>query len=191
VRTSQLEQLVAGAKAGDESAFGALYEAFATRVYRYGLARLREPADAQDLVQRVFLSVVEALPGYQERGIPFGAWLFRIARNAVIDLERGRRPAVTLDEVAEHRDAAPGPAQLAERRADRAEIRTALLSLTPDQREVVVLRFFGGLAPGEIADVMGKREGSIRALQFRALARLRERLDPSAWLVADVDGARA
>lgn len=190
-RSSELQQVVARAKAGDDEGFDTLYSLFGERVYRYALVRVGEPADAQDLVQRVFLSVVEALPTYEDRGVPFGAWLFRIARNAVIDIERGRRPHAALDALAEHPDSAPGPARQAESRAERALILDALLTLTADQRDVVVLRFFGGLAHAEIAAVIGKREGTVRALQFRALATLRRQLDPAVWFAGEPDGALA
>ena len=186
-----VQSLVARAKGGDSEAFGRLYDRFAGGVYRYAIIRLREPADAQDLVQRVFLRVIEALPTFEQRGAPFGAWLFRIARNAVIDIERGRRPMAPIDALAEHWDTRPGPAQLMDLEADRAAIRAALDTLTAEQREVVVLRFFAGLTPGEVASVMGKREGSVRALQFRALAALRRQLETRSAFRGEPDRAPA
>jgi len=190
-RNNEIVGLVSRAKGGDVEAFDALYGLFGDRVYRYALVRLRHPADAQDLAQVVFLKVIEALPSFQDRGAPFSAWLFRIARNAVIDVERGRRPASTLDALAEQRDTRPGPSQLAEIEADREAVRAALDDLTPEQREVVMLRFFAGLTSTEIAAVMGKRDGTVRALQFRALATLRRRLAGPIAIRTEPDGARA
>ncbi len=171
-----LARLVADAKAGDGRAFAALYDAYAAQLYRFLLLRVRQPADAEDLLQRVFMKVVEALPRYEDRGLPFGAWLFRIARNVAIDFERARPSHEALSD--EQRDAAERqPAVLAEIMASRTAIRAALEVLTKEQRDVIVYRFFAGLSPREIASLMGKREGSIRAMQFRALAALRRHLE--------------
>lgn len=172
----EVSRVVARAKAGDSQAFDELYDRYAARVYRYALARVAEPADAEDLLQRVFLKVIEALPRYEDRGVPFGAWLFRIARNAVVDQGRVPQPTTTLDAALGHVDGAYGPDRLVEQAADRALVRAALIELTPEQRDVVLYRFFAGLSPREIGLLMGKREGTVRALQFRALATLRRKL---------------
>jgi RNA polymerase sigma-70 factor (ECF subfamily) len=171
-----IDEFVARAKAGDADAFTVLYDEYAERVYRFLLGRVQEPADAEDLLQRVFVKVIESLPSFEQRGLPFGAWIFRIARNAAIDFARTSRTSVPLDEAMDRADDALGPAALAERSAARAEIRALLATLTDEQRDVLVYRFFAGLTPAETGLVMGKREGSIRALQFRALQALR-RLD--------------
>ena len=179
-----IDALVDRAARGDAHAFRAIYEHLAPRLHRFVLVRVRETADAEDLVQRVFLKMIEALPRYEARGVPFAAWVFRLARNTVIDFERTRHPHAPLDAVAERPTDAAGPAELAEIEAERAEVRAALTTLTPDQQDVVTYRFFAGLAPGEIATLMGRREGSVRALQFRALESLRARLGPSLAVLA-------
>jgi RNA polymerase sigma-70 factor, ECF subfamily len=174
--TIRLQPLVDRARSGDREALGAIYDVYAVGVYRYALVHVREPADAEDLVQRVFLKVIEALPGFEDRGVPFGAWLFRIARNTVIDFGRTRRPTTALDGDPNRHDATPGPSEIAELGADREAIRAAVLALTADQREVVLLRFFGGLSHAEIGLLLRKPENAVRGLQFRALATLRRRL---------------
>jgi len=173
---ADIRHLVARAKVGDGRAFDELYDRYAERIYRYALARLDEPADAEDLLQRVFLKVIEALPRYEDRGVPFGAWLFRIARNAVVDEARSPQQSTTLEAAVLQTDPGPAPEDLAELTADRAMVRAALAALTPDQRDVVLYRFFADLTPREIGLLMNKREGTVRALQFRALATLRRRL---------------
>ena len=179
-----VDTLVSRAKAGDAEAFGALYDLYADRVYRFVLVRVPQPADGEDLLQQVFLKVIESLPRYEQRGLPFGAWLFRIARNTVIDFGRTRRVAAPLDdEVGQMADPAQ-PGQRLERKAELDEIRVALGSLTSEQRDVIVFRFFAQLSHAEIGAVLGKREGTIRVIQHRALAVLRGRMTDPARLGA-------
>ena len=174
-----LAALLSGAKAGDSRAFAAIYDAYAGRLYRFLALRVSEPADAEDLLQRTFVKVIEALPRYEDRGLPFGAWLFRIARNVAIDFARARSDDHDLTVVIDHSDDKVQPATVVEQQADRRLVREALDLLTPEQRDVLVYRFFAGLDPREIGALMGKREGSVRALQFRALATLRRHLEPA------------
>ena len=171
-----IDSLVARAAKGDHVAFGALYDAYAERLYRYVRFRVRDPLDTEDLVQRIFLKVIEALPRYEARGTPFGAWLFRLAHNAVIDHVRVQRPSESLETQLERASTARDPEQAALATLEMDEVTLALGTLTAEQREVIAYRFFGGLTPAEVGRIMGKREGSIRALQFRALAALRREL---------------
>src|SRR5512147_2736064 len=135
-----IDELVTEARRGDAEAFARLYEHFVSPLYRFVLFRVGDRADDADIVQRVFVSVVESLPSYERRDVPFAAWLFRIARNAVIDHARVRREHASLDAAADVQGADPGPAELAERGVDRDELAIALERLTPDQREVIALR---------------------------------------------------
>ncbi len=182
-----IDQLVAAARAGDPDASAALFDRFHERVYRYVASRVRNPADAEDLTQTIFVKVLEALPRYEERGIPFGGWLFRLARNAVIDHIRTSHAAVDLSEVADRPADAMGPDDVATIREEIDEVSAALAELTDDQREVIALRFFAGLSAREAAIAMGRQEGTIRGLQFRAIAALRRRLG----LTAAGDGSGA
>lgn len=173
-----IDEFVARAAAGDHVAFAALYDAYADRLYRYVRFRVRDPLDTEDLVQRIFLKVIEALPRYEARGTPFGAWLFRLAHNAVVDHVRGHRPTEQIGALAERASDVADPELSAMAALELDEVEAALARLTSDQREVIAYRFFADLAPAEIGRIMGKREGSIRALQFRALAALRHELAP-------------
>lgn len=171
------DALVRRAASGDARAFHLLYEAFAPALFRFVLFRVRNPADAEDIVQRVFEKLIEALPRYEQRdGVPFRAWLYRIARNAVIDFERTRHDGEPLEVLTFRASDGLGPDELAEAESQRGELLAAIATLTPEQQEVVAYRFFGGLSAAEIGAVMGKRDGSVRALQFRAIEALRERL---------------
>ncbi len=171
-----IEQLVDDAKAGDVHAFGQLFDHFSGPIYRYIVSRVNRPSDAEDLTQTVFVKALEALPRYQSRGIPFGGWLFRLARNTVIDFVRTRHEHVELDALIERSGADPRPDEVALIREEVDAVGAALAALTEEQREAIALRFFAGLSAREAAAAMGKQEGTIRGLQFRAIAALRRRL---------------
>lgn len=171
-----IERLVATAKAGDPEAFGSLFDVYYGPVCRYVAARVGRPSDAEDLAQLVFVKALEALPRYELRGVPFGGWLFRLARNVVIDHVRTRREHVTLDVIVEKSTDDDGPDELAALRQEMESVAHALRRLTPDQREAIELRFFAGLSAKEAAVAMGRQEGTVRGLQFRAIASLRREL---------------
>lgn len=183
--------LVERAKRGDHEAFAGLHDIYAARMFRFVRFRIGHLADAEDVVQRVYLTVIETLPRYEQRGVPFGAWLFRIARNAVIDHLRRQRSHETIDAAAFQPVDGMSPEEGAIRSSELSAVGAALASLTAEQREVIALRFFAGLSAAEAGAVMGKREGSIRALQFRALANLRRSMGlPEAGGESESEGAQ-
>jgi RNA polymerase sigma-70 factor (ECF subfamily) len=132
--------------------------------------------DAEDLTQLVFVKALEALPRYESRGAPFGGWLFRLARNAIIDQARTRHEHATLDAILDRSDGDAGPDEIASIREQLEAVAVALGTLTEEQHEAIALRFFAGLSAREAAEVMGRQEGTIRGLQFRAIAALRRQL---------------
>jgi RNA polymerase sigma-70 factor (ECF subfamily) len=171
-----IEDLVTAAKSGDAEAFGRIFDHYHEAVHRYIAARVRRPSDAEDLAQIVFVKALEALPRYEQRGVPFGGWLFRLARNVVIDHIRTSREHVELDALVERSDETAGPEATALARQQLDEIAAALAGLTDEQRDAIALRFFAGLSAREAAVAMGKQEGTVRGIQFRAIAALRRRL---------------
>src|SRR3954469_981556 len=171
-----IQRLVEASQRGDPEAFGSLFDAYYGPVYRYVAARVGRPSDAEDLAQLVFVKALEALPRYQSRGVPFGGWLFKLARNVVIDHIRTRRETAQLDLVVERPSLAHGPDELAVLRQEMESVAHALRRLTPEQREAIELRFFAGLSAKEAAEAMGRQEGSGGRLQFRAIATLRRDL---------------
>ena len=171
-----LNRLVEDAKRGDREAFGRIFDAYATPVYRFIASRVGRPSDAEDLTQLVFVKALEALPRYEARGIPFGGWLFRLARNAVIDQVRTRKEHLSLLAAATRETEDEGPEARATVQDDIDRVAAALAELTDDQREVIELRFFAGLSAQETAEAMDRQEGTIRGLQFRAIASLRRSL---------------
>ena len=171
-----VERLVAAAKQGDAMAFGRIFDLYHGPVRRYIAARAHNPADAEDLTQVVFLKALEALPRYEPRGIPFGGWLFRLARNATIDHARTHRDHADLAAVVERPGTKPEPGAHAVAWEEIEAVGQALAALTDEQREAISLRFFAGLSAREAALAMGKQEGTVRGLQFRAIAALRRNL---------------
>jgi RNA polymerase sigma-70 factor (ECF subfamily) len=159
-----------------KSGLDELYRAHAAEVFRYAYAVLGNRADAEDLTQRTFLKMIEALPRYQRRGIPFEAWFFRIARNGLVDLLRARRSHEPLEAVRSAPSVEMGPEAAAELASEFASVERALTRLTDEQQTVIAYRFMAGLTPREVGLVMGKREGTVRGLQFRALDALRRKL---------------
>jgi RNA polymerase sigma-70 factor (ECF subfamily) len=183
-----LERLVEEARSGDSWAFGRIFDHFHEPIYRYIASRVQRPSDAEDLTQLVFVKALEALPRYEARGVPFGGWLFRLARNAIIDHVRTRHEHSELSAVTERSVGEAGPDEVAQTREDIDAVATALAALTEEQREAIALRFFAGLSAREAAEAMGKQEGTIRGLQFRAIAALRRQLGIE---LTQIDAARA
>ncbi|HJW22536.1 MAG TPA: sigma-70 family RNA polymerase sigma factor [Candidatus Limnocylindrales bacterium] len=171
-----IDRLVAQARQGDLQAFGTIFDHYHAAVYRFVVSRVGRPSDAEDLTQLVFVKALEALPRYTARGVPFGGWLFRLARNTVIDHVRTRREHVELEVVTRRATEEAGPEAVAALRDDLDAVARALEELTEDQREVIALRFFAGLSAREAAEAMGRQEGTIRGLQFRAIGALRRSL---------------
>ena len=171
-----IERLVAEARSGDEWAFGLIFDHYHEAVYRFIASRVQRPSDAEDLTQLVFVKVLEALPRYESRGVPFGGWLFRLARNAVIDHVRTRHDHADLETVVERAYGDAGPDEIVVIRQELDAVGAALATLTDEQREAIALRFFAGLTAREAAVAMGKQEGTVRGLTFRAIGALRRQL---------------
>lgn len=166
------EALVARAQV-DPAAFSPLYRRYARPIYRYCYRRLGTHELAEDATSQVFTRALAALPRY--RGDAFRAWLFTIAHHAVADYHRRRRPMAPLDAAWQVADGEPSPEEAAIAADDARNVHRLLAHLTPEQRDVVELRL-NGLTGIEIAEVLGKRPGAIRAIQFRAYQRLRDLL---------------
>jgi RNA polymerase sigma-70 factor, ECF subfamily len=158
-------------QAGDREALGFLYARYADNVYGYVRSIVHDHHEAEDLTQHVFAKLMRVIGKYQEREVPFLAWLLRVARNVAVDHMRQQR----LVPVEEIRGAGvpmlDGPGV---RRID--DLKDALATLHKDQREVLVLRHFAGLSPTEIATMTGRTEGSIHGLHHRGRRALRAEL---------------
>ena len=161
---------IAAAKRGDRDAHHFLYVRYADDVLRYVQSVVRDTHEAEDITQNVFAKLMTAIGKYEERDVPFAAWILRVARNAALDHLRARR-AIPVEEV---RIADPGP-DPADYERDRA-LRDALAELPDEQREVLILRHIAGLSPTEIASAIGKTESSVHGLHHRGRAALQNSL---------------
>ena len=161
-------QALARARAGDLGGHRFLYMRYERDVYRYVRSIVRDDHDAEDVTQNVFAKLMSAVATYEEREVPFSAWILRIARNAALDWVRQRR-AIPCEEVREERPADSGERAL-------GSLREALAQVPEAQRHVLLLRHLVGLTPGEIAARLGKSEGSVHAMHHRGRATLKEAL---------------
>ncbi len=171
--------LVRRAQQGDKEAFADLYESHFDKVYRYLTLKTGSRAEAEDMTQQVFVKAYRSIRSFKWKGVSFSSWLFRIAHNLMVDFFRrqAKRPTVPLDEslVAGGED----PMKTAELRFDVDRVAAATRKLTDAQREVISLRFAGGLAIAEVALAMGKSQGAVKAIQHGAIAALRRLLLPA------------
>ncbi len=162
----------------DATAFGELYDLFVERVYRYLYFRTGSHPEAEDLSEQVFLKAWEAIGRYRWQGRPFLAWLYRLAHNAHIDHVRSQKPTTSLNNDDRPLELPSSTAAVELTRALDADLLArAMGELTPDQQQVIVMKFLEGLDNEQIAQSMDKREGAIRALQMRALMSLRRVLE--------------
>lgn len=174
----EIVNLVRLAKSGDQKAFSALYERYVAPIYRYIFVRVRRREEAEDIAQAVFVKVWRAMPRFEERGSPFSAFLYKAAKNAVIDFWKRKKESFLddRDEAAlQIEDEGSDANRDLERRQWRARLLTAIGALSEDQQEIVLLKFIEDLSNREIAEITGKSGEAIRAIQCRALKALRTR----------------
>ncbi len=171
-------EMIRRAQAGDPEAVGWLYDRYYLSIYRYFRIRVDDQDTAEDLAAEVFVRMVEHLPRYQARGRPFLAWLYTIARHLLMDHYRAQpRAPAPLAVDSEREPGVEAEVEEIEARARWECVRRALRALTPDQQEVLLHRFLEGRSVEETAQLMGKQPNAIKALQHRALAALRRRME--------------
>ncbi len=166
------QRLVSRAVKRDAAAFGLLYEAYLDRIYRYVYYRVGTTSEAEDLTEQVFLRAWEAIDRYEARGVPFIAWLYRLAHNLVVDHYRARRLVLPLEDIGEAEEPGEDVSEIVENQLDVQELRDALQHLSPEHQQLIVLRFVEGMSHAEVAQITGKTEGATRVVQYRALQAL-------------------
>ncbi len=165
-------ELVVSAQAHDSLALSGLFETFFPKLFRYGLRNLGNAGAAEDFAADVMVSVLESIDRYRVGSAPLSAWVFRIARNRLIDMsrrsQRRRICALSWDVPAE-----AGTHDEVERHLAGVAVREAVQGLPADQRLVIMLRFFWGCDTAATAGILGRSEASVKSLRFRALRSLR------------------
>jgi RNA polymerase sigma-70 factor, ECF subfamily len=178
-----VSRAVRRAQAGDREALGFLYARYADNVYGYVRSIVHDHHEAEDVTQHVFAKLIHVVGKYEERDVPFFAWILRVARNVAVDHIRQQR-LIPVEEVRKDDGGGGDPAG----RAKVADLTEALSQLPRAQREVIVLRHFVGLSPTEIAARTGRSEGSIHGLHHRGRRALKS--DLQARGAAPYTGAR-
>jgi RNA polymerase sigma-70 factor, ECF subfamily len=159
-----ISQAVKRAQEGDRQALGFLYAHYADNVYGYVRSIVRDHHEAEDVTQHVFAKLIKVIGSYEEREVPFFAWVLRVAHNVAVDHIRQQQRLIPVEEVRSSYEGGGGdPAGGGQMNT----LRDALSTLPQAQREVLVLRHFAGLSPPEIATRTGRSEGSIHALHHR------------------------
>lgn len=163
----------------DKEAFGTIYERYLKKIYSYVYYRVGNHQDAEDLTERVFYRAMAHINTYTERGIPFQAWLYRIAHNLVANWhrDRGRRKIIPLDEFVASTLRIEAPDRLAEDREERDALLAAIRRLPAERQQLLILKFVEKQSNAEIGALLGRTEGAIKSLYHRTLLSLREELE--------------
>lgn len=162
----------------DPEAFGRLYERYVDRIYGYIYYRTGNHADAEDLTARTFFRALDNIGSYVQRGLPFSAWLYRIAHNLVANWhrDRSRRKVVSLDNLEAAGSRRQGPESHAEDRERYTALVAAIRRLPEDRQQLMLLKFVDRLPNAEIGQIMGRTEGAVKSLYHRTLVALRDDL---------------
>lgn len=172
------EDLLANASQGDKDAFGILYERYVERIFNYTYYRTGNLHDAEDLTARVFQRAMNHIRSYTDRGVPFSAWLYRIAHNLVANWhrDRSRRQEIPINDL----PVLPSKSDLPESRLVHSQEQDSLLRLIrrlpPDRQQLLILKFVENLSNVEIGQVMGRSEGAVKSLYHRTLLALRDQI---------------
>ncbi len=176
----ELQALLERASRADPQALGEIYDRYVERIYSYIYHRVGQAELAEDLTGQVFMRMLEAIRSGRGWQTSFSGWLYRIAHNLVIDYYRRRSRAsfVDIDETPPIATAEEEPSRQVQATLDREDLLAALKQLTEEQAQVITLRFLEDLSIAEVAAIMGKNEGAIKALQYRAILALRRIMQP-------------
>lgn len=172
-------QILDRAIQGDAEAFSALYESYVGRIYNYIYYRTGSTHDAEDLTERVFLRALGHIQAYDNRGVPFSAWLYRIAHNLVANWHRdnSRRKEVSLEDQKELHMHGAVPEQEMVANMEKEQLVRAIRRLPADRQQLIILKFIDHLSNAEVAAIMRRSEGAIKSLYHRTLLTLRGFLD--------------
>ncbi|MFN8440242.1 MAG: sigma-70 family RNA polymerase sigma factor [Caldilineaceae bacterium] len=178
-----VESVLVGRARSDPSAFGELYQRYVERIYAYIYHRVGNEQDTEDLTARTFYRALDKFDTYEDRGLPFGAWLFRIAHNLVANWhrDRSRRSFISLDRIWSQRHEEDDPEEVAQKNEQTNALWAAINRLPKDRRDLLLYKFSSQLSNIEIGELMNKSESAIKSLYFRTLASLRSDLESKGW----------
>lgn len=184
------ETLITRAAAGDRDAFGRLYEEHSIRVFRHAYFLTGDVCLAEDLTAQTFLKALEAIGRYEDRGVPFIAWLLRITVNLAINHKKALKNGIhaQLPDQLEDNDAFASPETSCTMKSEGERVWGKVMELPTEQRQVIVMRFMEDLPYSDVAATLGKSIGAVRVIQFRALNNLRNimRKDESVTATASI-----
>ena len=180
VQTSEPDEILIRRAQADPRACEPLYERYVGQIYAYIYYRVGNAQDAEDVTARTFYQAMTHLQRYTSRGIPFSAWLFRIAHNLVANWHRdsSRRQAFSLDLIVDTPDTTQSLSERAEDKDDAQRLWSVVRCLPPERQQLLVLKFVDELSTEQIAVIMGRSEGAVKALLHRTLVALRQQLTP-------------
>ena len=172
------EDVLTRASQGDRDAFGLLYERDIDRIFNYVYYRTGNLHDAEDLTARVFQRAMNHIQSYTDRGVPFSAWLYRIAHNLVANWHRdnSRRKEVPLEDYTQQPQRALAPEARVVDNQELEDLLKAIRRLPPDRQQLLILKFVEGMSNAEVAMIMMRSEGAIKSLYHRTLMALRDEL---------------
>ena len=172
------EEVLIRASQGDRDSFGLLYERYIDRIFNYVYYRTGNTHDAEDLTARVFQRAMNHIKNYTDRGVPFSAWLYRIAHNLVANWhhDRGRRQEIPLNELPVLPSREDRPETTLVRSQEQDTLLRLIRKLPPDRQTLLILKFVENMSNAEIGQIMGRSEGAVKSLYHRTLLALRDEL---------------
>jgi RNA polymerase sigma-70 factor (ECF subfamily) len=164
--------------ANDQEAFGELYERYMSKIYNYIYYRTNNAHDAEDLTAKVFFRAMAHIQTYEDKGVPFQAWLYRIAHNLVANFHRdqGRRKIIPLDDYLAHSLKSDAPDRQTEANEEQQQLMSAISRLPEERQQLLILKFVHDKSNAEIGEIMNRTEGAIKSLYHRTLLALRDEL---------------
>ncbi|MFA6136281.1 MAG: sigma-70 family RNA polymerase sigma factor [Candidatus Paceibacterota bacterium] len=159
---------------GEAPAFGLLYDRYQPGIFRFIYLKVGHREEAEDLTHQVFLSAWQNINSFKDQGLPISSWLYRIARNKVIDHYRTKKNLIDIEKVTEEVVVEEKAGEETIKKMEIEVVYQSLSKLTPDQQEIIILRFVEELSYEEISKIIGKNQGAIRVLQFRAIRKLKK-----------------
>jgi len=171
------QNLIKKAIGGDKEAFGLLYKHYQPQIYRFIYIKVSERAEAEDICHQVFLKAWQSIERFSYQKLPLSSWLYRIARNQIIDVYRTKKIELSLERVKEVAVDNPGIEKEIDSKKEIEKIRKALKQLKPEQQDVIIMRYIEEMSPKEIALALKKTPTAVRIIQHRALKNLRQILE--------------